>query len=376
MPGPGVYGPYQRRGSWILIIRAVGGGNGISRSFSEERLAKAAIPAWRAFVAAQQAQRQTRTVGGAIDEYERFLLDDGHKQATETIRRCRSFFVDDIDNGIASLTPKRCATIYAALTKRKRLRREGKGGKFRTVKTDKSLSATTQRGMYTHAKTFLKWCVKQRWLKANPLEAVEPRGKIKRGKPQLRIDEARKWLAKALELAPKEPGAVAALCALLLGMRATEITQRQVRDLDDDGRLLWIPESKTEAGRRTVEVPEMLRPLLHALAAGRAGDALLFGSRFTRVGGQATSEPHLRGWPLFWTKKIAGLAGVPPVSAHSMRGLFASTAARAGTATHIVAATLGHASEAVTLGNYVQPGAVAEAGARATLRVLDGGKRR
>jgi hypothetical protein len=33
-----------------------------------------------------------------------------------------------------------------------------------------------------------------------------------------------------------------------------------VRDLDDEGRLLWIPETKTEAGKRTLPVPEVLNP--------------------------------------------------------------------------------------------------------------------
>ena len=42
-----------------------------------------------------------------------------------------------------------------------------------------------------------------------------------------------------------------------------------VRDLDDDGKLLWIPDSKTEAGRRTLQVPELLRPMLKALAEGK-----------------------------------------------------------------------------------------------------------
>jgi hypothetical protein len=48
-------------------------------------------------------------------------------------------------------------------------------------------------------------------------------------------------LAKATERANAgEEGAAAAMLALLLGMRATEITARVVRDLDDEGRLLWI----------------------------------------------------------------------------------------------------------------------------------------
>ena len=54
-----------------------------------------------------------------------------------------------------------------------------------------------------------------------------------------------------------------------MGMRANEIVTRVVRDLNDDGKLLWIPDSKTEAGPRTLQVPE-LRPYLKALAEGKS----------------------------------------------------------------------------------------------------------
>ena len=55
---------------------------------------------------------------------------------------------------------------------------------------------------------------------------------------------------------------MAAMMSLLMGMRASEIVSRIVRDLDDEGRLLWIPETKTEAGKRTLPVPEVLQPYL------------------------------------------------------------------------------------------------------------------
>lgn len=85
-------------------------------------------------------------------------------------------------------------------------------------------------------------------------------GKRRHGKAQLSIDEARRW---ALEFADQgEAGAVAAMMALVMGMRPSEIVSRVVRDLDYDGRLLWIPETKTEAGRRTLPVPEFLGPYL------------------------------------------------------------------------------------------------------------------
>lgn len=70
---------------------------------------------------------------------------------------------------------------------------------------------------------------------------------------------------------------MAALLALVMGMRANEIVSRVVRDLDDDGKLLWIPDSKTEAGRRTLQVPELLQPFLKELAEGKSPEAKLFG---------------------------------------------------------------------------------------------------
>ena len=54
--------------------------------------------------------------------------------------------------------------------------------------------------------------------------------------------------------------AVGVLTAFLMGMRASEVTDRMVRHLDDDGRLLWIEVGKTKRSRRTLEVPALLRP--------------------------------------------------------------------------------------------------------------------
>jgi hypothetical protein len=91
------------------------------------------------------------------------------------------------------------------------------------------------------------------------------------------IDEAM-WIGKAVELAGSgDMGAVAAMTAPVMGMRANEIVSRAVRDLDDGGTLLWIRDSKTEAGRRTLRVPELLQPYLLRLAADKKPDDRLFG---------------------------------------------------------------------------------------------------
>ena len=112
--------------------------------------------------------------------------------------------------------------------------------------------------------------VEKKWLARNPLEVLKGIGKIRHGKEQLRIDEARKWMVEAHRQADaRQAGAVAAMTALVMGMRASEIVSRVVRDLDDGGALLWIPDSKTMAGRRKLQVPEFLQPYLVELAEGR-----------------------------------------------------------------------------------------------------------
>ena len=150
------------------------------------------------------------------------------------------------------------------------------------------------------------------------------------------------------------------MMALLLGMRASEIVSRVVRDLDDEGHLLWIPDSKTEAGKRTLRIPEVLRPLMQRLAGNRAPEALLFGQ-------------HWRDWPREWVQRICAEAGVPVVGAHSMRGLHSTLAMDAGVTGHVVAASLGHESVSTTVQSYAKAEAVAGAQQRRTLTVLAGG---
>lgn len=291
------------------------------------------------------------TVSAAIEAYEKHRREKGNKLGTlaDTTYRLRAFFIEP-DALLSDLTPGRCGGYYGAL-------------QARSTRTGKPFAVDSHRNMLAEARSLLKWCaVVKKWIGRNPLDGVEGKGKRRHGKPQLRIDEARKWMATATALAETgEPGAVAAMMALLLGMRASEIVNRVARDLDDNGRLLWIPNSKTEAGRRTLRVPDLLRPHLRVLAAGMAPDSLLFGE-------------HWRDWPREWVQRICREAGVPLVSAHSMRGLHSTLAMEAGITGAVVAASLEHESVTTTVASYAKAEAVAAARQQRTLTVLDGGQ--
>ena len=294
------------------------------------------------------------TIAEAIEQYRLTLIEKGNKPDSIKATECRMllFFASVRDRPVMTLTQARGQALYETL---------------RTTisqRTGKPLAAATHRNMLIEARTFLAWCVERRMLRQNPLATVKGIGKRRHGKPQLRIDEARKLreLCHALAMAG-EDGPVAVLMGLLMGMRAGEIVTRSVRDLDDGGRLLWIPDAKTEAGKRTLEIPEELRPYLLARAEGKPPHALIFTAK--------RNGKHWRDWVREETGRLCKLAGVPPVCAHSLRGFMATIAIQAGGASHLVTATLGHVSINTTLQSYAARGSAQIAQQRRGIEVLD-----
>jgi integrase len=185
----------------------------------------------------------------------------------------------------------------------------------------------------------------------DPTVGLVVRGERSAGKPQLRVDEARRFLGSAL--ADETAAGTAAALALLTGMRASEVTGLVVHDLDDGGRLLWVADNmvrrlKTRK-RRQLEVPLILQDRLRALAAGRPPEAQLFG------------DVH-RHWLAYHVHRLCEVAGVPTVSPHGLRGTWA-TLARGVMPTEQVAATIGNRPE-VSATAYIAPGAAASADAK------------
>jgi integrase len=276
------------------------------------------------------------TVKEAIDTFELYQRDEKHdkpQSVRDTCYRLRLVFTDEAEP-LANLTPARCQALVGDF-------------KTRNSRRGKPFAVDSLKNILAESNTFANWCVRKKWLKRNPLVGIKIEGKRKHGKLQLRIDEARRWMAKALELAQAgEAGAVAALVALIMGFRSSEIVRRSVRDLDDDGSVLVVEHAKTPAGNRRVQVPDFLQPLLKQLAVGKSPDDRLFGR-------------HWRDWVRKWVRKICREVGVPEVGAHSMRGLHSILAVEAGMSANVVAASMGHESS-TTLQSYAKPDGVAE----------------
>jgi len=306
------------------------------------------------------AAPQEKTVRDTLIAYEEYLTKvKGNKprsieHAMIALRR----FVGrgSLGLSIARLTPAWGAERYQALVA------EG-------------LSVDSHRNYLAAARTWLAWCIEapRRWLVKHPLDAVRGEGRRKHGKDQLRVDEARRWQNAAYVLAEEgDDGAVAALMALEMGLRASEVTARIVRDVDDGGRILWIEGGKTAGSNGAVRVPVRLQPHLRALCEAKTPLAPLF--RAERGG----TGHHDRDWVRDQVHRICDLAKVPRVTAHGMRGLRATLDLLAGRELREASEGLRHASAATTLQSYVGPEGHAELEQRRTdrvLRVLNGGRR-
>ena len=196
---------------------------------------------------------------------------------------------------------------------------------------------------------------------------MQPIGRASTGKPQLRLDEAKRYREAALRLFDQNNDrcALAAVIPLYLGMRAGEVLSRRVRDVDADGRILWIDRGKSKNARRHLSVKaEPLRTRLAQLAGGRHPEEPLFAVRGVA---RAPVPQSLRRA----VRRVCKVAGVPIVCPHSWRGLWATLSLEAGAAETAVATALGHGSFEMTAKHYAQPEAVVGARSARVLDLLD-----
>lgn len=284
----------------------------------------------------EQTFRQCeRTIGEVYKEFIEDKRRQGVKERTlETIQYKLSTFLP-MQQTIGSFTPEQAQRLYTAETERI--------SRFGTL-----IQAQTHRSSLKVSKLFFRWAVERKYVPVSPFERVAPIGKPNVGKKQLRIDESRRLTQVLIRACEKgEQGAIATLCQLFLGLRSGEVISREVRDLDDEGRILWIPSGKTQNARRRLEVPEALRPFLLRMVAGKSPEQLIFcGKRM---------KPLRYIWLWKQVRKYCQRANLPRVCPHSLRGLHSSLAMAVGCTSSAVASALGHGSFAVTAKHYVDP---------------------
>ena len=282
-------------------------------------------------------EQSSRTVGQAIVEYMDYRIREGQRPNTLRTVGDRLHASLPADRMLHTITPEFAAELYSIQTQR-------------ITRYGRPMAAASHRAALKNMRCFFRWLVEDRkYLSANPFDHIKPVGRVNTGKPQLRLDEARKLKAWLVKQAENDERATAVLTQLILGLRSAEVLRRQVRDVDDNGKLFCIESGKTKNARRWLEIrtPQLQR-LLAKQVQGRKPDDLLFGAH--------RSRPYSTTAIWKWLRQFCRAAQVSPVCPHSLRGLHSTLAMEHGATSGVVAAALGHGSFDITQRHYVQPG--------------------
>lgn len=358
--GPRIYGPYEHGSGWRVhvVTRRGGKRTTVYKSFATRGEADA-------FITGARDEAQGVTVSNAVRDF--LESKRAKKRAPSTIASAEDRLALILGSVMARpvrYVVGRGEELYAA----SQVYPDGhrRGGQRRADDTHQNALAV--------AKDWGAWCVRRKLLKVDPFASVEPVGRRTRGadKARLTVDESRKLDAWCRSHA-SDQGAVLTLGYLLLGARASELVRRDVRDLDDDGRLLWIGETKTAAGRRRLEIPPVLGAMLIDLARDRAPDAPLFVSEASKrwAAGRRWSRFVARAEVL----RCCRAADVPALPPQALRRTQATLATDAGATGPMVARHLGHESAVITHQAYIGRDAAKDAQVERSLRVINGGRR-
>jgi integrase len=333
-------GPYaDRKGYRVNFIEPEKQWSKVFKTLSAARAAAAAFEK-------RHATREALTVNDMIERYAAYQIRKGSKP--ETVQDYRSelthFFgyCDLLEQPLGGITHEMARRIYLANSQRPKQRGTG------------TVSAATHQHSLKLARQLYEWAVQEKEATSNPFAGVKPIGRANKGKPQLSVDEATRWLDTAMEMV-EQRGDVLALAATLLpgtGARISEIATRRVRDLDERGATLRVKKGKNERANRPLQVPTRLVPYLAALAANRPGDELLFLADRDR----GKPEPRritLRQRLNRKVTEICRLAGVERVVPHSFRGLYATLGVSHSGDRDLVARQLGHGSPKITEQCYI-----------------------
>ena len=339
-----VLGPYKNGDKWRLVML-----DGDSRKAMVADSYEAAL-ALRDDLKGVIKKHIARSFDESLEEYLKDLVERSATQDTaDKVRRMLRQFLP-LGEPLTAIDAERAQQLY--LDETKRIKANGE-----------PIANDSHHLLLRRIKHFYKWAVARRYVLTNPFADVRPIGRPHRGKQQLRIDEARKLVAAAMERAKAlDPGCTAILLQVFLGLRPTEALVRVVRDLDDEGRILWVPFGKTSNARRRLQVPDALREVLLSHAKDKPAEAPLLGPP-----GETLHTRDAIRWRL---KQLCQQLGLPRVCPHSLRGLNATLALDAGATAHHVAAALGHASFATTARHYADASSVANAGLRRVADVL------
>jgi integrase len=288
-----------------------------------------------------------------IADNQRLLVSDGRP-----IEKVVDAFIESLTDRKQSTRDTLRFRLAAVIKDRQRIAIEA----FPWSKAWSANVAAQSRASQTGILAALRGLVAFAGLPARALAGLKPTGEVRAGKPQLHIDEAKRFVTVALTAA--DPLAVAAVTMAVTGCRPGEVLALRARDVDDGGSLLHIYGTKTRAAKRSIPVESAYQPILMGAALGKEPDALLFDfeperDRVCKDRGKAKRDALLRR-----VRALCKAAGVQRVVSHSLRGLNATLRLTGGAKDESITRALGHVDISTTRRSYFAPGLAEQVDAR------------
>jgi integrase len=123
-----------------------------------------------------------RRVEQFFGKFDVVVAEDGKEQRLHLAERLNFY--------LALIKPEECEQRYLALRW------------AISQLTKKRYAVDTHRGILKDTKWFFSWCCQEKkWIKSNPLAGIKGRGRVRKGKAQLRQDDVVRFFDKAIELA-------------------------------------------------------------------------------------------------------------------------------------------------------------------------------
>ena len=229
-----VLGPYKEDALWRIIeIDA----RGRRKSYTA-----ASRQAATRLMARIRANLGARTVQATIELWSAARLRSGDANPTtiaDQSARVRALLGPIYTLRVGDVTERKALALYERATKEP------------SQKTGHPLRPATHRFYLYLAQSLWSWAHKQGYVQHNPWAEIEPVGRVSAGKPQLRPAEARRFAQRAeQEAAAGSRVALAALCCLSLGLRASEALGITPRVLDSEAEEMYVNGTKTAASTR------------------------------------------------------------------------------------------------------------------------------
>ena len=232
----------------------------------------------------------------------------------------------------------------------------------------RALSDRTVRHYYDTLNYMLNKAVQWQYLSYNPLERVD-RPKVKKRPVHFLDDRQAVQLLRCLSLEESLPFRCAVLLALLCGLRLGEVgglnladvnwedcsidIQRALKYTPEEGSFLGDP--KSEAGRRTIDLPAGMMALLEETRKYHEDAAAALGDRWRGCGRIVSAwdgTPVHHDTPSKWFRKFADANGFEGVRFHDLRHTHATLLFANNIDAVAVASRLGHEDASTTLRIY------------------------